>query len=205
MLSAGVDLINISLDTLKPDRFQYITRRKGLNRVLEGFERVAAGRFEKVKVNCVLMRGFNDDEIVDFAELACKYPIEVRFIEFMPFAGNNWDAERVVSGEEALFIVKKRFPNLTEVESHFNDTSKLFKDFENMKGEIGFISSMSDLFCSGCNRLRVTSDGNLKVCLFGKVEVSLRDYMRTGATDEDLVQVIVRALEHKKKQHGGEC
>lgn len=203
MCFSGVNLLNISLDTLKPDRYQYITRRKGLDRVIAGIERVAHGRFDKVKVNCVLMRGFNTDEIVNFAELACKYPVEVRFIEFMPFAGNDWTSDRVFTGKEALGMVLERFPNLTRVEGRINETCKLYKDYDNMKGELGFISSLSDMFCASCNRLRVTSDGNLKVCLFGKDELSLRDMMRSGASDDDLVEAVAKALLRKKKQHGG--
>lgn len=157
----------------------------------------------KIKLNCVLMREFNDDEIIDFASLTTKYPIEVRFIEFMPFAGNNWDATRVVPNKEALKILRREFPNLEAIESGPNDTSRLYKDHHSMIGEIGFISSMSDLFCSGCNRLRITADGHLKVCLFGKDEVSLRDLMRSGAVDDDLIRAISQAVYRKKKQHGG--
>lgn len=196
-------MLNISLDTLRQDRFQYITRRKGLDRVIDGLERAVKGHFNRIKLNCVLMRDFNDDEIIDFANLATKYPIEVRFIEFMPFAGNNWNTAKLIPNKEVLEIIRQKFPNLEPIESLPNNTSRLYKDRGNMIGEIGLISSMSDLFCSGCNRLRLTSDGHLKVCLFGKDELSLRDLMRAGASDDELIEAIAGALNRKHKQHGG--
>lgn len=197
-----MDAINISLDSLKEERFELMTRRRGWNLVVDGLKEALAVQFNTVKLNCVVMRGFNDDEIIDFAKLALEYPIEVRFIEFMPFLGNKWAWERMMPYKEILQIVLRRFPELKMRNFGTNETSKVYKD-PKMIGSIGFISSMSDNFCSGCNRLRLTSDGNLKVCLFGREETSLRDLMRNGATDTEIAKAIVISLKKKKKQHAG--
>lgn len=200
---SGLDAINISLDTLKPERFELMTRRKGWNLVMEGLKKALSLNFKSIKLNCVVMRGFNDDELVDFAQIAVEYPIEVRFIEFMPFAGNKWNSDLMLAYNDTLGIISSAFPGLERLKSHQNETSKVFKS-PAMAGSIGFISSISDNFCSGCNRLRVTSDGSLKVCLFGKEETSLRDLMRNGATDPELIKAISSALYRKQKQHAGE-
>jgi len=197
-----LDSVNISLDTLKADKFEYLTRRKGFHRVLAGLSR-AIEIFERVKVNCVVMKGFNDDEIIDFARLARENPIEVRFIEFMPFLGNNWAPDKMLSYLEIMNILKQDIPELIRSQTQPNETSKVFKA-PSMLGSVGVISSMSENFCSGCNRLRLTSDGNLKVCLFGRNETSLRDLIRNGATDDELVKAIQLSLNLKKREHSGE-
>lgn len=197
--------MNISLDTLREERFERITRRKGLKMVLAGIWRSLEVRFDSVKVNCVVMRGFNDDEVVDFAQLASEHPLEVRFIEFMPFAGNQWTKNLLMPYDEVLARVKEQFPELkAEPVKSSNETSKIFRDSKRMVGSIGFISSMTNNFCSGCTRLRLTTDGNLKVCLFESRETSLRDLIRFGASDDEIVSSICSSLRDKKRQHGGE-
>lgn len=199
----GLDRVNISLDTLKEDRFEEITRRKGLKYVLECLNEATEVGFENVKLNCVVMRGVNDDELIDFVLLARDRPIEVRFIEFMPFLGNRWSSDLLVPYRKMLDDILDKFPNIARINQGSNETAKLFKE-PSAKGRIGFITSMTDNFCSGCNRIRLTSDGNLKVCLFGRAEVSLRDLIRNGATDSEIVRTIQTALNGKKKQHAGE-
>lgn len=199
----GLNAVNISLDTLKRDRFEVLTRRKGWDLVYQGLMSSLDAKFEVIKLNCVIQKGFNDDELVSFAELAREYPIEVRFIEFMPFAGNRWSIEQMLPYKQLLDSLLSSFPKLEPLPPVSNEISKVYKD-PSMLGTIGFISSISDNFCSGCNRLRLTADGQLKSCLFGRQETSLRDLLRNGATDEELVKSITSSLLNKKREHGGE-
>lgn len=199
----GLDSINISLDTLKESRFEKLTRRKGWALAFNGLDSALEAKFEKIKVNCVVMRGLNDDEIEDFIQLASEKPIEVRFIEFMPFLGNNWTDEYLVPSRELLARALKVKQDLVSITQGRHATSRVYSS-PTMAGSIGFISSMSENFCSGCNRLRLTSDGQLKVCLLGKEETSLRDLLRNGATDKEIVNAVSSALDRKKPKHAGE-
>ncbi|XP_060705134.1 molybdenum cofactor biosynthesis protein 1 isoform X1 [Hemiscyllium ocellatum] len=199
---AGLDLINVSLDTLVPAKFEFIARRRGFHKVMEGINKALEADYNPVKVNCVVMRGLNEDELLDFVRLTEKKPVDVRFIEYMPFDGNKWNFKKLVSYQEMLGTIKQRWPELEALPSGASDTAKAYKvpDFQ---GQIGFITSMSEHFCGSCNRLRLTADGNLKVCLFGNTEVSLRDVLRSGATDEEILEIIGAAVGRKKKQHAG--
>ncbi|XP_061156894.1 molybdenum cofactor biosynthesis protein 1 isoform X1 [Syngnathus typhle] len=199
---AGLDLINISLDSLVPAKFEFIVRRKGFHKVMEGIAKAIEMGYDPVKVNCVVMRGLNEDELLDFVALTEKKPLEVRFIEYMPFDGNKWNFKKMVSYQEMLDHIKQQWPNLETLPTGHSDTAKTFK-VPGFKGQLGFITSMSEHFCGSCNRLRITADGNLKVCLFGNSEVSLRDVLRSGASDEELLQIIGAAVGRKKKQHAG--
>nr|ABU96048.1 molybdenum cofactor synthesis step-1 variant 1 [Danio rerio] len=199
---AGVDLLNISLDTLVPAKFEFITRRKGFHKVMEGIERAIEMGYNPVKVNCVVMRGLNEDELVDFVSLTERKPLDVRFIEYMPFNGNRWNFKMMVSYQEMLDCIKQKWPNLQPLPGEETDTAKAFQ-IPGFQGQMGFITSMSDHFCGSCNRLRITADGNLKVCLFGNAEVSLRDFLRSGATEKELLHIIGAAVGRKKKQHAG--
>uniref|UniRef100_A0A672TCZ1 Molybdenum cofactor biosynthesis protein 1 n=1 Tax=Sinocyclocheilus grahami TaxID=75366 RepID=A0A672TCZ1_SINGR len=199
---AGVDLLNISLDTLVPAKFELITRRKGFHKVMEGIEKAIEMGYNPVKVNCVVMRGLNEDEVIDFVSLTERKPLDVRFIEYMPFDGNRWNFKMMVSYQEMLDCLKQKWPNLEPVPGEETDTAKGFR-VPGFRGQLGFITSMSEHFCGSCNRLRITADGNLKVCLFGNSEVSLRDFLRSGATEEELLHIIGAAVGRKKKQHAG--
>lgn len=199
---AGVDLLNISMDTLVPAKFEFITRRKGFHKVMEGIEKAIEMGYNPVKVNCVVMRGLNEDELLDFVVLTEKKPLDVRFIEYMPFDGNRWNFKKMVSYQEMLDCIKQKWPNLELVPGVETDTAKAFR-VPGFQGQLGFITSMSDNFCGACNRLRITADGNLKVCLFGNSEVSMRDCLRSGASEEELMQIIGAAVGRKKKQHAG--
>uniref|UniRef100_G3PHZ8 Molybdenum cofactor biosynthesis protein 1 n=1 Tax=Gasterosteus aculeatus TaxID=69293 RepID=G3PHZ8_GASAC len=187
---AGLDLINISLDSLVPAKFEFIVRRKGFHKVMEGIDMAIEMGFNPVKVslkvNCVVMRGLNEDELLHFVALTEKKPLEVRFIEYMPFDGNKWNFKKMVSYQEMLDLIRQKWP-----------------DLETLQRQVGFITSMSEHFCGSCNRLRITADGSLKVCLFGNSEVSLRDVLRSGASDKELLQIIGVAVGSKKKQHAG--
>jgi len=200
--SAGVTLFNISLDTLKPEKFKQVTRRDGLEDVLDAIRQTLSAGYDPVKVNAVVMKGFNDDELVDFVALTEKDPLEIRFIEYMPFGGNAWNDQSFMSYVEMIEVIKQAYPNLMRLSEGSSETAKAWK-VPGFKGSLGFISSMSEHFCSGCNRIRLTADGHLKVCLFGTQEVSLRDMMRQGATDHELAEVIHLALSKKKASHDG--
>ncbi|EDV20219.1 uncharacterized protein TRIADDRAFT_61388 [Trichoplax adhaerens] len=199
---AGLSLINVSLDTLVPAKFEFITRRRGWDRVMKGIDAALQLGYNPVKINCVVMKGLNDDEILDFVQLTETKAVDVRFIEYMPFDGNKWNYEKFVSYQQMLDIIRDRWPELVRMQDSPNDTSKAYQVPGHI-GRIGFITSMSEHFCGSCNRLRLTADGNLKVCLFGNAEVSLRDVIRSGHSDEELLKIIGVAVGNKKKQHAG--
>ncbi|XP_034102330.1 molybdenum cofactor biosynthesis protein 1 isoform X1 [Drosophila albomicans] len=199
---AGLDSLNISLDTLRKDRFERITRRKGWERVIAGID-LAIQLGYRPKVNCVLMRDFNEDEICDFVEFTRERPVDVRFIEYMPFSGNKWQTERLISYSETVKIIRERFPDFQALPNGPNDTSKAYA-VPGFAGQMGFITSMTEHFCGTCNRLRLTADGNIKVCLFGNKEYSLRDALRSDqCTEEQLIELIGSAVQRKKRQHAG--
>lgn len=200
---AGLDALNISLDTLKPEKFEKITRRKGFEKVVAGIDLAVQLGF-KPKLNCVVMKNFNDDELCDFVEWTRERNVDVRFIEYMPFSGNRWQTEKLMPFNQMLSTIKTQFPDIKELPNGPNDTSKAFK-VDGFQGQIGFITSMTEHFCGSCNRLRLTADGNLKVCLFGNKEVSLRDAIRANCSRDDLIALIGAAVYRKKKQHAGAC
>lgn len=201
LVDAGLSAINISLDTLVPARFELLTKRRGHARVLAAIDdSVAAGL--ATRVNAVVMRNVNDDELADFARLTENRPIDVRFIEYMPFDGNRWASTKFLSYAAMLQSIAKHFGRLEHVTTEKSDTTKYYR-VPGFRGRIGFITSMTDHFCAGCNRLRVTADGNLKVCLFGNDEVSLRDVMRAGGSDADVESVVRQALGDKHFSLGG--
>ncbi|XP_027309844.3 molybdenum cofactor biosynthesis protein 1 isoform X1 [Anas platyrhynchos] len=197
---AGVNAVNISLDTLVPAKYEFIVRRKGFHKVMEGIHKATELGYHPVKVNCVVMRGFNEDELLGFVEFTKDLPLDVRFIEYMPFDGNKWNFKKMVSYKEMLDTIKQRWPELEKLPCEASSTAKSYK-VPHFQGQISFITSMSEHFCGSCNRLRITADGNLKVCLFGSSEVSLRDHLRSGASQEELVEIIGAAVSRKKKQH----
>ncbi|XP_049946600.1 molybdenum cofactor biosynthesis protein 1-like isoform X3 [Schistocerca serialis cubense] len=154
------------------------------------------------KINCVVMRGFNEDEVRSFVELTKEKNVDVRFIEYMPFSGNKWNDGKMVSFSEMVQIIRKQWPNFDPLPNGPNDTSKAYH-VPGFKGRVGFITSMSEHFCGTCNRLQITADGNLEVCLFGYSEISLRDAIRSKCSEDDLLSMIGAAVRRKKKQHGG--
>ncbi|XP_044927168.1 molybdenum cofactor biosynthesis protein 1 isoform X4 [Mustela putorius furo] len=199
---AGLSAINISLDTLVPAKFEFIVRRKGFHKVMEGIHKAIELGYSPVKVNCVVMRGLNEDELLDFVALTEGLPLDVRFIEYMPFDGNRWNFKKMVSYKEMLDTLRQQWPELEKLPEEESSTAKAFK-IPGFRGQVSFITSMSEHFCGTCNRLRITADGNLKVCLFGNSEVSLRDHLRAGASEEELRRVIGAAVGRKKRQHAG--
>ncbi|KAM3955704.1 LOW QUALITY PROTEIN: molybdenum cofactor synthesis 1 [Aphomia sociella] len=202
---AGLAAINVSLDSLRATRYEQMARRPGLSRVLAGVDLALQLGYRPVKINTVLMKGFNDDEILDFVEYTREREVEVRFIEFMPFSGNRWDASRLVPQRAALRALLERHPATAPLPARPHHTARVWQ-VPGYAGSVGFISSMTENFCSGCNRLRITADGNLKVCLFGAAEVSLRDALRAQPPPDDaaLERLVRDALRRKRAKHAGE-
>lgn len=196
----GLQSLNISLDTLKSDRFFEITRRKGLNTVLSAIDLALALGF-RPKINVVVMKGVNEDEVLSFAEWTKEVPLSVRFIEFMPFDGNRWSDNRLVGFAEMKRQVEESY-DLQPLTNQPSDTAKSFK-IPNAKGDIGFIASMTAPFCAGCNRLRLGANGLFKACLFAKPTLNLATALRNGATDEQIEQLVRSSLFQKKAQHDG--
>lgn len=202
--SFGLNAVNVSLDTLQPSKFEFIARRPGWAKAMAAIHRCLDAGFSPVKVNCVAMRGLNDDEIVDFVALTEDLDLDIRFIEYMPFDGNKWNLNKFLSYPDMVSLIHARWPSFARVPSEdtADATAKAWR-VPGFKGRVGFITSMSQNFCGACTRLRVTADGNLKVCLFGSSEVSLRDAIRGGASREELESVISSAVKRKKAQHAG--
>ncbi len=201
LIEAGVNRFNVSIDSLQRDRFYELTRRDALPRVLAGLE--ALGRFPQahpIKINAVALRDFTEEEALPFARFAREHPYEVRFIEFMPLdADHTWTRDQVLSGEELRAIIDAEFP-LEPVEREPSATARVWR-FADGRGQIGFINPVSEPFCSDCNRIRLTAEGNLRTCLFSHAETSLRDPMRAGASDDELAQVVRDAVWRKELKH----
>jgi cyclic pyranopterin phosphate synthase len=196
---AGLDDLNISLDSFKRERFLEVTRRDDLAKVLAGIDQAFKANFRSLKLNVVVMAGFNDDEVMDFADFANNNKVNVRFIEYMPFKDNGWTKDKVITFSSLRSLIETKY-KLHSVDS---EPSAVAKDFaiEKGKGSVSFISSMSDSFCSTCNRVRLTSDGSIKSCLFYPAETSLRDAMRNGLSDQDLRELIARSMFLKPEAH----
>ncbi|KAJ3315211.1 Molybdenum cofactor synthesis protein 1 [Blyttiomyces sp. JEL0837] len=188
----GLNQVNISIDTLDKFKFELITRRKGFDHVMDSIHHAIACDFPSVKLNVVVIRNVNDNEVLDFVEMTRDLPIYIRFIEYMPFDGNRWNKEKFLPYQEMLQRIENKFPGVAKLTNEANDTSKAYQ-VPGFKGKFGFITSMSEHFCGTCNRLRLLADGNMKVCLFGKREVNLRDLIRNGSTDEQLLTIIEAA------------
>lgn len=202
LIENGLTHLNLSLDTLDPFKFELMTRRRGHEAVLKTLDVALASPLISVKLNVVVVKGLNDSEVIDFVQMTRDKPISVRFIEFMPFTGNKWDKNKMVPSSELLQTISAQFSDVNRVSDELNDTARSYQ-IQNYLGTFGFISSMSDHFCATCNRLRLTADGQIKVCLFDAKEVSLRDDMRRGITDDELLDTIGRAVWGKKEKHAG--
>jgi cyclic pyranopterin phosphate synthase len=201
LLGAGVRQVNISLDTHRPDRFQQVALRPGHDSVLRGIAAAIGAGFDSVKINTVVMKGFNDDELLEFVGFAVKLSLNVRFIEYMPFLGNAWDSVRFLSYEQMREIIGSRYRLVPVVDdSPIPGPATSFR-VEGSDAVIGFITTMSQHFCHACNRLRLTADGKLRTCLFAHDEVDLKTLLRDGAGHVGIEQAIQAALSLKWEQH----
>jgi GTP 3',8-cyclase len=200
---AGLNRLNISLDTLREDVFQQIARRSGIDKVLAGIDESIAARFDRVRLNAIAIRGLTENEIVPLAEYARSRELELRFIEFMPLDGEEgWESEQVLTGEEIRATVVREIGALEPAPRP--DPSQPAVDFQYRDGGgiVGFINPVSQPFCSSCNRLRLTADGNLRNCLFSNVDFDVRQLMRAGAADDEILGLVERCLIAKKPGHG---
>ncbi len=200
LVAAGLERINISLDSLHRDRFEQITRRDELDKVLEGIDAAVSAGLAPVKINCVVMRGVNDDEIVDFARFGRDHGVTVRFIEFMPLdAQGEWTNEQVVTKAEIVAAIGDVFP-LEPVAERESDPAARWR-YVDGGGEFGVIPSVTEAFCESCDRVRLTADGMLRHCLFATRELDLRTLLRNGATDDDLAEAITAEVGAKWAGH----
>ena len=199
--AAGLDRITISLDSLRPDRFAEITGVDALARTIAAIELAREMGFDPVKVNSVIVRGRNDDEIVDLARFAREQGVAMRFIEYMPLdSGHDWDRDMVVSGREIRERIETEFP-LELVGSRGTSTSYRYRFADGAPGEIGMIAPVTEPFCGACSRIRLTADGQIRTCLFSQDEHDLRAPLREGASDDELAAVIRGAVKLKEKGH----
>jgi GTP 3',8-cyclase len=198
---AGLRRLNVSLDTLHADRFKDLARRDALDRVLRGLAAAKAAGFGPIKLNMVVMRGQNDDEILDFARLARSDGYEVRFIEFMPLdADGIWSMDRVVASREIIEAIDREFP-LEPVRDQRPAPATRFRFRDGSQGGIGVIPSVSDAFCKVCNRIRLTAEGHLRTCLFSIEETDLKALLRGGASDDQIRDAVAAAVWQKEEGH----
>lgn len=198
MKRAGVRSVNVSLDTLNREKFLKLTRRDQLDQVWGNIELLLKEGF-RVKINAVALHGLIEEEICDFVALTERLPLHVRFIEFMPFAGNHWQSKKVITAASMLELVKEKFP-IEKLLDKKHDTAKKYQ-VPGFAGTFAFITTMSENFCAGCNRIRLTADGKIKNCLFGKEELDLLGALRKGENVEELIRL---SISRKHKALGGQ-
>jgi cyclic pyranopterin phosphate synthase len=202
LVSAGLQRINVSLDSLNHVRFAEITRRDALDAVLRGLEE--AERYPElspIKVNCVAVKGFTETEVPALADLARRKPYVVRFIEFMPLdADEAWREDDVLTGAEIRAIVEERYGPLVALPAKASSTARRYR-FADGVGELGFVNPVSEPFCSSCDRIRITADGQLRTCLFSRREWDLKTPLREGASDDELIRLMRFAVQHKELKH----
>jgi GTP 3',8-cyclase len=206
LVRAGINRFNVSVDSLQRDRFYELTRRDALDAVLRGLEVLASfPEAHPIKVNAVAIRGFTEEEVIPFAELARRTPYQVRFIEFMPLdADHAWNRSKVLTGAEIREAITAVYPLEPEPRAP-SSTSNVYRFADGGPGRIGFINPVSEPFCADCNRVRLTADGRLRTCLFSLNETDLREPLRDGASDADLEEIIRAAVWRKElKHHVGE-
>ncbi len=197
---AGLNRLNISLDSLQKDRFTELTRRDDLDRVLDGIDAALEAGFAPIKINVVLMNGINDDEIVDFARFGREKGVIVRFIEFMPLdADEQWGPDRVVPLQRVVEEINAEFP--LEAIERTSAPATRYK-YADGQGEVGVIATVTEKFCDTCDRIRLTADGQFRNCLFAVTDYNLRDALRSGASDDEVAKIIEGAVHDKWAGHG---
>jgi cyclic pyranopterin phosphate synthase len=199
---AGLDRVTISLDSLKRDVFKRMTGVDVLDRVMEGIEAAKRARLTPIKINAVIVRGHNEDEVADFAAFAREHNVWMRFIEFMPLdSGHDWSREMVVSGREIFNRINAQFPLVPLKVARGSETSSRYRFADDAPGEIGIIAPVTEPFCGACSRIRLTADGQIRTCLFSTVEHSLRDCLRSGATRGEIIEYIESVVMKKEPRH----
>jgi GTP 3',8-cyclase len=199
---AGLDRVTISLDSLKRDVFKRMTGVDVLDKVLAGIAAAKNAELEPIKINAVIVRGHNEDEVADFAAFAREHDVKMRFIEFMPLdSGHEWSRADVVSGREIRERINERFPLVRVDVARGSDTSSRYRFADGAPGEIGIIAPVTEPFCGACSRIRLTADGQIRTCLFSTVEHSLRDVVRSGASRAEIVEFIASVILKKEPRH----
>ena len=202
LADAGLKRINVSLDSLRPERFERMVRRDGrlVSKILAGIRLAREAGLNPIKLNCVIMRGYNDDEIAEFARLGREQDLQVRFIEYMPLdAQGRWTMDTVVPGAEIHARVHAVYP-LRSKQGNGSEPATVHH-FADGRGSIGIIASVSQPFCDNCNRVRITADGHLRTCLFSLTEHDLKGLLRSGASDEELADFIIATVWKKEAGH----
>ena len=200
---AGLGRLNISLDGLSEETFRNISRREGLDRVLDGIFAAKHAGFEKIRLNAVAIRGITEAEVVPLGRFARQHGMETRFIEFMPLdAENNWQTEQVLSGKEIREILETEFGPLIPLARDDPSQTAVDYQFADRIGRIGFINPVTQPFCGNCNRLRITAEGKIRNCLFSTEEWDVRELLRGGGTDDQIAETVRRAVHAKKFGHG---
>jgi GTP 3',8-cyclase len=199
---AGLDRITISLDSLKRDVFKQMTGVDVLDRVLQGLAAAKAAGLQPIKINAVIVRGHNEDEVADFAAFAREHDVKMRFIEFMPLdSGHEWAREDVVSGREIRARIEERYPLEPLDVQRGSETASRFRFADGAPGEIGIIAPVTEAFCGACSRIRLTADGQIRTCLFSTIEHSLRDVVRDGASRSEIIDFIRSVVLKKEPRH----
>jgi cyclic pyranopterin phosphate synthase len=203
MAEAGLERVNISLDTLDPEKFKRMTRWGDINKVWEGIQAAEAAGLKPIKLNAVAVRGYNDDEVVNLARLTCEHPWQVRFIEMMPIGRDNeFQLSQMISMQEMQERIERAFGPLEPVSGGKLEGEARIYRIPGSQGDIGFISSLSAPFCMDCNRARLTPDGILRMCLLQEYELDLLTPLRAGASLEDLRRMVLDAVWKKPWGHG---
>lgn len=201
LLAAGLRRINISLDSLEPGKFERVTRTKSFATVMRGIDAAQSSRLAPAKVNAVLVRGLNDDEVESFAAFARERGVIMRFIEFMPLdADRHWTRDLVVPAAEVHARINARWP-LIQIAHEASETARKYRFADGAPGEIGLIAPVTQPFCGHCSRIRLTADGKLRTCLFSKDDHDLRGLLRDGASDEDVIAYVESVVHEKEEGH----
>ncbi len=199
---AGLKRVNVSLDSLKRDRFLKMTRGDNLQQVTDGLEEAQKIGLTPVKINMVVIKGFNDDEVLDFAMMSKVKPYHVRYIEYMPFnTQEGWQRDKCVTAKQLKEMIEKVEPLFPVTDASGGAGPARRYKFKDAPGEVGFISPISEHFCGSCNRLRLTSDGKLRTCLFSDNEIDIRKALRDGSSDEAIEALLFRAVKEKPQGH----
>ncbi len=198
---SGIDKLNISLDSLNKNKFFSITRNDEANKILSVIDEALENGFSTLKVNAVIIKGINDDEILNFVDYFKDLNVNIRFIEFMPFGSNTWERNGFMSYKEIKNIVEEKYP-LTGIYSGKNSVAKDFQ-MDGYPAKISFISSISEHFCSTCNRVRISSTGKFRLCLFseGKHEINFKELFNKNYSDAEIINELKEAIQHKWEKH----
>ncbi len=200
--AAGLDRVTFSLDSLLPERFAEITGVDAIDRVIESISTAKDIGFAPIKINAVVVRGRNDDELAEFARFAREHDVAMRFIEFMPLdSGHEWSRNMVVAGREIHDAIDTVYPLRLKDASRGSETSWKYEFADGSPGEIGIIAPVTEMFCGACSRIRLTADGQIRTCLFSTTEHNLRDVVRSGATRGEIVEFIEAVVLKKEPRH----